>query len=143
MGNLTSNSAADIADSHPLTKVHNSMMNVFIILDNSGSMSGSRWNTAKEGIMKYIRNLESEDIVHLMCFGHKLQIVATSRKKDLKVDKLFDGVAADGCCTKLYDAIMHGGAAAVKAHLSILNENKKTNLDLHTHIIVLTDGKAV
>lgn len=116
------------------------LMNVFFVLDNSISMSGSKWDTAKEGVMACIGELSGIDFVSLMVFGHELKMVDADQKKDLNAYGLFSNVRANGSCTKLYDAIIHGGTAAVQMHLKLMQLAQANNMGCHTHIIVLTDG---
>lgn len=120
--------------------VQGNLINCFFILDNSGSMSGSKWSTAKAGVLHCISELHGVDFVSLMCFGDKLRVVDADQKKDLNVSGLFNTVHADGSGTKLYDAMVQGGTAAVQMHLKLVQVAAANNMGCHTHIIVLTDG---
>ena len=108
-------------------------VNVSIVLDKSGSMSGSKMELVKKAIISFIENLSSEDYFSLVQFDSKAEVVIENRQigndiTDLK--KQIQNIRAYGS-TNLNSGMIKGYEEAVKKHSKALN----------SRVILLTDGQ--
>lgn len=109
-------------------------MNVYFILDRSGSMSGIKWTNALEGINAYVAGLQKEEIegnVKIVAFDatNSIELVTLANKSIAYFKPLTEecGIAPRGN-TPLYDA------AGI-----IINEALATDTE-RAAIVILTDG---
>jgi Ca-activated chloride channel homolog len=108
-------------------------INFCLVLDRSGSMMGEKLRTMKEAVKSVIDQLASDDILSIVTFESRPEIlVASQTVGDKKVLK------------QLVDKIQDGGgtnvAEALRASLKLVLENHRENEV--RRIILLTDGEA-
>ena len=94
-----------------------SPLNLAIVLDRSGSMCGPKLENAKRAVIKVVENMNTEDLLHLVVYGSRVQTVfsnATLKNKD----KLITQVKAieDQGCTNLSGGLEEGVALVNKHH---------------------------
>lgn len=100
-------------------------MNVYILLDRSGSMS-TLWNEALGSINGYVKKLKRTDNIHMAVFDSEYEIIRECKVKDW--DDVTDEDATPRGTTALYDSCGKIMAQAEE------DEAKKTIL------VVMTDG---
>jgi Ca-activated chloride channel family protein len=115
-------------------------LNLSLVLDRSGSMSGEPLETAKGAIVAALRQLQAQDRVSVVSFDDEVRVeVPSGPVRDL--DALIAQVMRieSGGSTALYDGWMEG-ATQVAAHLNreglnrvILLSDGKTNCGLRDH----------
>lgn len=90
-------------------------LDMCIVLDRSGSMSGSRLQNAKRAIRKIIKHLTPDDRLHLVQYDHKSQTVFENGDLNKK-EKLVEQVKAirTGGSTNISDAMRAGYNLLVK-----------------------------
>jgi Mg-chelatase subunit ChlD len=113
--------SADLASSQ------NAPLDVVLLMDVSGSMSGEPIAQAKEAAKGLVRELAPDDRVAVMSFADAVKLVQDYTTDRARAAAAIDGLAAEGN-TALYDAT---GAAAVKAG---------TSQSSRRAIILLSDG---
>lgn len=109
-------------------------INVALVVDRSGSMSGERIAAAKKGAKVALERLASDDIVSLVSYNHEVDVLAEAGRlgsgRD-KLDRAIENLTASGT-TALYAGVKEGGEQ-VKAHVSDLKVNR---------VVLLSDGLA-
>lgn len=108
-------------------------LNLALVLDRSGSMSGEPLETAKEAIVAALRQLQAQDRVSVVSFDDEVRVeIPSGPVRDL--DALIQKVMRIECggSTALYDGWMEG-ATQVAAHLNREGLNR---------VILLSDGQA-
>lgn len=109
-------------------------INVAIVIDRSGSMSGDRLANAKKGAHAALDRLGPDDVVSLVSYNHDVQVLSpaaplgTSRAK---LERAIDELGADGT-TALYAGVKEGGDQ-VDGFRSDMKVNR---------VILLSDGLA-
>lgn len=111
-----------------------SPINVALVIDRSGSMSGDRIAAAKEAAHVALDRLSADDIVSLVSYNHKVDVLAPaarlgSARQD--IERAIDKLAVDGT-TALYDGTKEGGEQ-VKKFLSDTKVNR---------VVLISDGLA-
>ncbi|MCC7250614.1 VWA domain-containing protein [Hyphomicrobium sp.] len=109
-------------------------INVALVIDRSGSMSGERLAAAKKGAHVALERLGREDIVSLVSYNHEVDVLAEAGRLGAQrdaLDRAIDKLVASGT-TALYAGVKEGGEQ-VKAHLS----DRKVN-----RVVLLSDGLA-
>ncbi len=109
-------------------------INVALVIDRSGSMSGERLAAAKKGAETALERLASDDTVSLVSYNHEVDVLREAGRFGAQRDALqraIDRLAASGT-TALYAGVKEGGEQ-VKAHLS----DRKVN-----RVVLLSDGLA-
>jgi Ca-activated chloride channel family protein len=108
-------------------------VNVAIVLDRSGSMSGQKIEHAKKAAMKAIDYLGTDDIVSVVAYDHNVRVLVPATKVSDKADiKKRIGSLQSGGNTALFAGVSKGAAEIRKfAHKDRVNR-----------VILLSDGKA-
>ena len=104
-------------------------INVALVIDRSGSMSGDRLAAAKKGAETALERLGSDDIVSLVSYNHEVDVLREAERVGAHRDalqKAVDSLTASGT-TALYAGVKEGGEQ-VKAHLSDLKVNRLRSL---------------
>jgi Ca-activated chloride channel family protein len=108
-------------------------LNLAVVLDRSGSMTGAKIEKAKQAAMQLVDRLRPDDIFSMVIFSDEAQVIVPAQHvedKDALKEKI-EGIEAEGS-TALY--------AGVKAGAGQLDENlsdKRIN-----RVILLSDGLA-
>ena len=108
-------------------------VNIAIVIDKSGSMSGAKLERAKDAAIMAINRLTKDDIVSVISYDTKVRVIIPStyvtnkRALEDKVDRLRAGGS-----TALYDGVS-AGIGEVKEYLSRNKVNR---------VILLSDGLA-
>lgn len=112
-------------DSHSKTAVE-----LVLVLDKSGSMSGTRINNAKKSIIHVINNMGPEDIFHLITFNYNAQLIFQNktRKDNAAMIQMVNNIRSTG------GTHLQPGLQRAK---QILLKSKSTN----KHMFVFTDGE--
>jgi len=111
-----------------------SPINVALVIDRSGSMSGDRIAAAKEAAHVALDRLSSDDIVSLVSYNHKVDVLAPAARlgsSRQEIERAIDKLAVDGT-TALYDGTKEGGEQ-VKKFLSDTKVNR---------VVLISDGLA-
>ncbi len=109
-------------------------INVALVIDRSGSMTGDRLAAAKKGAETALERLGSDDIVSLVSYNHEVDVLREADRFGAQRDalqKAIDSLTASGT-TALHAGVKEGGEQ-VKAHLSDLKVNR---------VVLLSDGLA-
>lgn len=109
-------------------------INVAIVVDRSGSMSGDRLAAAKKGAQAALERLGSDDIVSLVSYNHEVDVLREAKKvgaERSKIERAIESLSASGT-TALYAGVKEGGEQ-VKAYRSDLQVNR---------VVLLSDGLA-
>jgi Ca-activated chloride channel family protein len=106
-------------------------VDIVVVFDRSGSMSGLRLHGAREGLSAFLARLRPEDRVTLITFNGQLD-PPTSPEPPQAAAARVSGIFADGE-TALYDAILRGRDLADAA-------SKVDRSRIHA-VVVLTDGE--
>lgn len=104
-------------------------MNFVLLLDESGSISYSNYNTMKNSCKALVNSLSGNDKVALFTFDHTVR-------------KQYSFLGKDSAATKISSLSQHDGSTAVRdALLAGINEHKTYSTNDEKRIIVLlTDG---
>jgi Ca-activated chloride channel family protein len=107
-------------------------MNVCLVLDRSTSMQGERMDTLKRTAIELINQLRQEDIVSIVTFSDRAEILISAGKRSDKteMENKIKLIHASGG-TEIYRGL-EAGFFEVRSRLS----NNFTN-----HIILITDGR--
>lgn len=111
-----------------------SPINVALVIDRSGSMSGERLASAKAGARAALDRLGPDDIVSLVDYNHDVHLLVPAARLGASREKLeaaIDKLEASGT-TALYAGVKEGGEQ-VKRSLSDMQVNR---------VILLSDGLA-
>ena len=108
-------------------------VNVAIVLDRSGSMSGQKLEHAKQAAMQAVDRLSNEDIVSVITYNHTVNVLipATKISDKNKINQQIRSIQSGGN-TALFAGISKG-AAEVRKFL---------DKDRVNRVILLSDGKA-
>ena len=109
-------------------------INVALVIDRSGSMSGERLAAAKKGAHTALERLSSDDVVSLVSYNHEVDVLREASRFGSHRDALaraIDKLAASGT-TALYAGVKEGGEQ-VTAHRS------ESQVD---RVVLLSDGLA-
>jgi len=108
-------------------------LNFTLVLDRSGSMAGEKLSTMKEAVKSIIDQLEPDDVISIVTFETKTQVLVPAQfatDKDLlreKVDKIKDGGG-----TNMGNGLLEGYKQATQHHSN----------DRVSRLVLLTDGEA-
>lgn len=109
-------------------------INVAIVIDRSGSMSGDRIAAAREAAHVALERLSSDDIVSLVAYNHHVDVLHAAARLGSSIESLkraIDRLTPDGT-TALYAGTEEGGEQ-VRKFLSDTKVNR---------VILLSDGLA-
>src|SRR4029453_15765006 len=111
-----------------------SPVNVALVIDRSGSMTGDRIAATKKGAHVALERLSSDDIVSLVAYNHEVDLLAPAAPVGGSRDKLeraIEKLTADGT-TALYAGVKEGGEQVKE-----FRWDTKVN-----RVILLSDGLA-
>ncbi|HEX3890096.1 MAG TPA: VWA domain-containing protein [Verrucomicrobiae bacterium] len=114
-------------------KVRRTPLNLAVVLDKSGSMTGSKLEKTKQAAMQLVDRLAPNDIFSLVIFSDTAQVLVAAQKvedKDALKEKI-EGIEADGS-TALYAGVKMGAD-----QLQEFFSEKRIN-----RVILLSDGLA-
>ena len=108
-------------------------VNVAIVLDKSGSMSGDKMEKAKAAAINAVNRLKSEDIVSIIAYDNGVQVLIPSTKISDKqaIIQIIQNLSAEGG-TALFAGVSKG-ASEVRKFLKKESVNR---------VILLSDGQA-
>lgn len=108
-------------------------LNLAVVLDKSGSMTGAKLEKTKQAAMLLVDRLAPNDIFSLVVFSDSARVLVSAQKVEDKetVKRRIDDIRADGS-TALYDGVKLG-ADQIQEYLS----RKRIN-----RVILLSDGIA-
>jgi Ca-activated chloride channel family protein len=109
-------------------------INVAIVIDRSGSMTGDRIEAAKKAAHVALDRLSSDDIVSVVTYNHKVDVLAPAGRLGparQEIERAIDKLAVDGT-TALYAGTEEGGEQ-VKKFLSDTKVNR---------VVLISDGLA-
>ena len=108
-------------------------LNLVLVIDCSGSMSGSRIERVKLGLLSLVDQLRPEDKVALVSFSTEADLIlpTCSRSNQKEISEAISRLQADGS-TNLFAGLMLGYRTAEKAY-----DPNRSN-----RVILLTDGIA-
>jgi len=108
-------------------------INVALVLDKSGSMSGTKLAKAKEAACLAVRGLDSQDIVSIVTYDSTVEVLVPATKL---TDK-------EAVCSKI-SRIESGGSTALFAGISkgAAELRKFLDRDRVNRVILLSDGLA-
>jgi uncharacterized protein YegL len=119
------------------------LINCWVAIDNSGSMSGNKWNLAVSGVEHLIRQLTSSDHVGILTFGDEVKVVHAGPKGDgEQAIRELRKCRANGGGTNLYDAIIKAGMLSLTLHIELRNAAAARGVSsILTYMVLLTDGE--
>jgi Ca-activated chloride channel homolog len=108
-------------------------VNLAIVLDKSGSMSGQKIDQARRAAIDALRMLQSNDIVSVVTYDTTVSVLvpATKMSDRESIEKAIRSIQADGS-TALYDGVTKGAAELRKFF-----DKERVN-----RIVLLSDGLA-
>jgi Ca-activated chloride channel family protein len=109
-------------------------INVAIVVDRSGSMSGERLAAAKKGAHAALERLGGDDIVSFVSYNHEVEVLQKAgelKEGRTAIEREIDNLEASGT-TALYAGVKEGGEQ-VKAFRSDVKVNR---------VVLLSDGLA-
>jgi Ca-activated chloride channel family protein len=123
----------DLAAITGRAKSHRTPLNLAVVLDKSGSMTGAKLERTKQAAMLLVDRLAPDDVFSLVVFSDHAEVLASAQKvedKDALREKI-QSIRADGS-TALYAGVKKG-ADQIGEYLS----SKRIN-----RVILLSDGIA-
>lgn len=108
-------------------------VNLALVIDKSGSMSGDRIERAREAALEAVRRLGPDDLVSVVAFDNGVRTLIPARRvgDGSAVSEAIETITANGG-TNLYGGVV-AGAEALRRHIE----------DGYTHrVILLSDGQA-
>jgi len=114
-------------------KVHRTPLNLAVVLDKSGSMTGSKLEKAKQAATMLVDQLTSEDVFSFIVYSDEARVVVSAQHVENKnaLKEKIRRVEADGS-TALYAGVKTG-ADQIKEYFSSRRINR---------VILLSDGLA-
>jgi Ca-activated chloride channel family protein len=114
-------------------KVRRTPLNLAVVLDRSGSMTGAKLEKTKQAAMQLVDRLAPNDIFSLVIFSDEARVLVPAQKVEDKdaLKKKIEGIEADGS-TALYSGVKMG-ADQLQEFFSSKHINR---------VILLSDGLA-
>ncbi|MCB2156378.1 VWA domain-containing protein [bacterium] len=114
-------------------EVERAPVNVAIVLDRSGSMSGEKIQQARQAAKMFVDRLGPEDIVAIVSYSDTVEVVVPAQplRNPGAAKAAINGIRSGGN-TALFAGVSHG-AAMVRSHLSDDRVNR---------VLLLSDGLA-
>lgn len=109
-------------------------INVALVIDRSGSMTGDRIEAAKKAAHVALDRLSADDIVSVVTYNHKVDVLAPAGRLGAarqEIERAIDKLAVDGT-TALYDGTREGGEQVQK----FLSDTKVNR------VVLISDGLA-
>ncbi len=108
-------------------------VNLALVLDHSGSMSGEKLHKAKDAAIEALRRLGSQDVASVVIYNHEVEtlVPAQSAKNLEDIERRIRSIHADGN-TALYSGVSQA-AAEIRKNLDRRCVNR---------ILLLSDGQA-
>jgi len=116
------------------TREKRAPINVALVIDHSGSMSGERLEAAKKGALVALERLGADDIVSLVSYNHEVDVLREAGRigsNRESLERAISNITASGT-TALYAGVKEGGEQ-VKAFGSDTKVNR---------VVLLSDGLA-
>jgi Ca-activated chloride channel family protein len=112
---------------------HRPPVNVAIVIDNSGSMSGQKIAQARDAAIAAVKRLRDDDIVSVVLYNSSVEVIvpATKATDRAQIIKKIKQVTAGGS-TALFAGVSKGAAEVRK-----FRESESVN-----RVILLSDGRA-
>jgi Ca-activated chloride channel homolog len=117
----------------PPRTIRRAPVNLALVIDKSGSMSGDRIERAREAALEAVRRLGPDDLVSVVAFDNGVRTLIQSRRvgDGSAISEAIETITANGG-TNLYGGVV-AGAEALRRHIE----------DGYTHrVILLSDGQA-
>ncbi len=116
------------SDIHPAVP-----LNISLVLDRSGSMSGAKMDYAKEAAKFVIENLNNNDLISIITYDQDVQVVSYSgsAKPKRKLKKLVDMIGVKGA-TNLSGGMLEGFNQVASTY----------DANYINHILLMSDGYA-
>jgi len=109
---------------------------VMFVIDESGSMSGTRFREAMNGSKTVLKSLNHDhDWVGIYLFDTNVRCISKPvflKREGSRLESTIDGLTCNGGGTAIYDAVMTASNAFVKP--------KNQGLAIQYELIILTDG---
>jgi len=125
-----------VAVSKPKTVKKKINKQVMFVIDESGSMSGSKFNEAMNGCKTVLKSLNYDhDWVGIYLFDSRVRCISNPvflKREGSNLEATMNGLRCNGGGTAIYDAVMTASNAFVKP--------KSEGLAVQYELIVLTDG---
>lgn len=124
--------AASVAAAQDVWKVARKPAHLVMVLDTSGSMSGDKIASMRSAAVKFVEQMNNEDVISIVAFSTTARTLMENQKiaaARTSAANAIRGLNATGN-TALYDAVVQGASLIAK-----YNSSQRANL-----MVVLTDG---
>ncbi|MTH16867.1 VWA domain-containing protein [Flavobacterium sp. LC2016-01] len=107
-------------------------VNVSLVIDNSGSMGGTKINYVKNAVKTFVKNLDNGVCLSLITFDNTARIEMNTVKLNFDREKIY----------QIIDSIQPGGSTNINAGMMLGYEEiaKTHNESVNSRLILLTDG---
>jgi Ca-activated chloride channel family protein len=108
-------------------------VNLVMLLDVSGSMSGEKIDNMRQAAIQFVEQMGDEDFITIIAFSHELPLIVDHQQVGPARDQIISAISrleAQGD-TALYDAVGYGA----------LKIDETTSPEVTNALVVLTDGQ--